>query len=168
MTGPGRSPSSSWVQSEQGQNLDGKGMQSFRPGVSPSNAGMQTSNSFFEQSGPNYFGITVENSHDSPNSNFGPHAQQNWGSLQRAQSSLPSPNLQLYSQESVSEGLANLLKTESELDKERRQTAFQGGSFNGGLPAIKRNGHKSISVHEPPAGHGVGTEKPRGSFSQGS
>lgn len=168
MTGPRRSPSSPLVQTEQGHNLDGKAIQAMRSGPSPSNVGMPASSSLFEHSSPNYFGLAVENAHDSHNFNTGPHTQKNWGSLPRAQSSLPSPKLQLYSQESVSEGLANLLKTESDLDKGRRQTAFQSRSFNGEAPAIRQNSLSIPSAQETSDGRELGSRKPRGSFSQGS
>lgn len=73
-----------------------------------------------ERPSPNYFGITVDNSSNPPTSNPGPHTQKNWGSFP---SSIPSPKLQLFSQESVSEGLENLLRSESEADKGRRESA---------------------------------------------
>lgn len=168
MTGPGRSPSSPWVQNAQGNPLDGRTAQPFRPTLSPSNVGMQMNGSFPEQTNSNYFGITVENAHDSPCPNPGTHAQKNWGSMPRAQSSLPSPKLQLYSQESVSEGLANLLKTESDLDKGRRETAFQRRPSNGGALATKKHGNTSPSIQGSTGGHGLVAGKSTGSLSQGS
>ncbi|KAJ5300570.1 uncharacterized protein N7443_005572 [Penicillium atrosanguineum] len=124
MTG-GRSPSSPWVQSAQGCSRDRTAP--FHPTLSPSNTGLQSSG---ERSSPNYFGIAVENSNPSTSSP-GLHTQKNWGSLPRAHSALPSPKLHLYSQESVSEGLVNLLRTESKVDKGRRESAFQGRPSNG-------------------------------------
>lgn len=164
MTGPGRSPSSPWLQNAQGNPLDGRTAQPFRPTLSPSNVGMQMNNSFPEQTNSNYF----ENVHDSPSSNPGTHAQKNWGSMPHAQSSLPSQKLQLYSQESASEGLANLLKTESDLDKGRRETAFQRRPSNGGVLAIKKNGNTSPSIQGSTGGHGSVAGKSAGSLSQGS
>ena len=131
MTGPGRSPSSPWVQTVQGYQHDGKANQSFHPSLSPSHTGLQTSTSLSERPSPNYFGIPVENSSNSPMTNPGSHAQRNWASLSRTQNSLPSPKLHLYSQESVSEGLENLLRSESASDKGRRESAFQSRTPNG-------------------------------------
>ncbi|OOQ85782.1 putative protein tyrosine phosphatase (Pyp1) [Penicillium brasilianum] len=120
MTGPGRSPSSPWV-----QNAQGRANQPFHPSMSPSQASMHMSS---ERTSPNYFGIMLESSGNPPTSNPGSHTQKNWGSFQ---SSLPSPTLQLFSQESVSEGLSTLLRTESEADKGRRESALQSLSTNG-------------------------------------
>ncbi|KAJ6140464.1 hypothetical protein N7470_010260 [Penicillium chermesinum] len=83
------------------------------------------SGSISERPSSNYFGITVENTSNPPTSTPGPHAQKNWGQYSRAQSTLPSPKLQLYSQESVSEGLVNLLRSESDTDKDRRESAVK-------------------------------------------
>ncbi|KAJ5580117.1 uncharacterized protein N7459_006102 [Penicillium hispanicum] len=131
MTGPGQSPSSPWIQATQGYPHDGRPAQAFQPALSLSTSGLQSSSSFSERPSPNYFGIAVENSSNPPTSNPGPHTQRNWGSQPRAQSSLPSPKLQLYSQESVSEGLVNLLRSESETDKGRRESALQGHAPGG-------------------------------------
>jgi protein-tyrosine phosphatase len=120
MTGPGRSPSSPWVQSAQG-----RASQPFHPGLSPSQTSMQSS---AERPSPNYFGITVENSSNP------------------FQCSLPSPKMQLYSQESVSEGLSNLLRSESDVDKGRRESALQSFSTNGdaqGNRTWSRTSHSS-------------------------
>lgn len=163
MTGPGRSPSSPFVQSAHGHFFENRTTQTF--GLPSSNAG---SSLLPEQTSPNYFGIAVQNSHDSPNSNLGQHAQKNRGSLSRAQSSLPSPKLQLYSQESVSEGLANLLKTESDLDKGRRETAFQRGMSNGGAHVPKKHRDNSTLMQGSSGGHGPMGGKSSGPPSQGS
>lgn len=96
---------------------------------------MRSNGSITETSSPNYFGMTVEHrSSNPPTSNPGPHVQKNWGSgpFPNPQPSLPSPSkLQLFSQESVSEGLVNLLRSESETDKGRRESALQGYPPNG-------------------------------------
>lgn len=112
MTGLGQSPSSPWVQSAQV-----RASQSFHPGLSPQQGSMPSNS---DLPSPNYFGITVDCSSNPPMSNPGTHTQKNWGSFL---SSLPSPKLQLCSQESVSEGLKTLLRTESEVDKSRRESA---------------------------------------------
>lgn len=161
MTGPGRSPSSPLVQSAHGHSFDGRTTQTFRTGLPPSNTSA-------EQTSSNYFGITVQNAHDSPSSNAGQRAQKNRGSLSRAHSSLPSPKMQLYSHESVSEGLANLLKTESDRDKGRRETAFQRGASNGGTYAPKRPDDTSPLMQRNLGGHGPTGGKSSGSLSQGS
>lgn len=161
MTGSGRSPSSPMVQSAHGHSFDDRGTQTLHPGLPSSNA-------VFEQASPNYFGITVQNAHDSPNSNQGQHVQKNWSSLSRVQSSLPSPKLQLYSQESVSEGLANLLKTESGLDKGRRETAFQRGTSNGAAHTPKMDGGTRFSTQGVLGEHGPTGGRSPGPSSQGS
>lgn len=133
MTGPGRSPSSTWVQTTQAGSRDGRNSQSFHSALSPSATGMHSSSYVSERPSPNYFGITVGNSSNPPTSNPGPHTQKNWGSFTPSQQSLPSPTkLQLYSQESMSEGLANLLRSESASDRGRRESALQGHPSNGG------------------------------------
>lgn len=148
MTGPGRSPSSPWV-----QNAQGRANQPFHPSMSPSQASMHMSS---ERTSPNYFGIMLESSGNPPTSNPGSHTQKNWGSFQ---SSLPSPTLQLFSQESVSEGLSTLLRTESEADKGRRESALQSLSTNG--DSVTRtwtraphspttSGHSNNRMQEPP------------------
>lgn len=149
MTGPGRSPSSPWVQSAQGCPRD-RTAQPFHPTLSPSNTGMQSSG---ERPGHNYFGIAVDNSNLSPSSP-GLHTQKNWGSLPRAQSTLPSPKPQLYSQESVSEGLVNLLRTESKSDKGRRESALQSRSSNG-------DGLTASTASDNPHPHGNSSEATR-------
>ncbi|KAJ5273958.1 hypothetical protein N7478_009083 [Penicillium angulare] len=137
MTGPGRSPSSPWGQATQTLTLENPSPQPFhnaRP--SPTN-GMHSVSNASDKPSPNYFGIAVGHSHNSPNSNPGFHTQKNWSSFQPAQS-LPSPTkLQLYSQESMSEGLVNLLRTESDLDKDRRESL--GYSSNGNQSPEKLN-----------------------------
>ncbi|KAJ5565252.1 hypothetical protein N7513_001494 [Penicillium frequentans] len=106
MTGPGRSPSSPWVQPVQGGSRDIRSPQSFHPALSPSVPGMRSNGSITETSSPNYFGMTVEHrSSNPPTSNPGPHVQKNWGSgpFPNPQPSLPSPTkLQLFSQEKPS------------------------------------------------------------------
>lgn len=142
MTGPGHSPSSSWVQSA--HHRDGGATQALHfPGLSPSNPGILSAGAYADQS-PNYFGITVENSSIPPTSSPGPHTQKGRGSF--TQSSLPSPKLQLYSQNPVSESLVNLLKTESETDKRRRESVIQHRS--------------SVSGSQPPFGRGLPPQTP--------
>lgn len=135
MTGPGRSPSSPWVQPVQGGSREIRSPQSFHAALSPSATGIRSNGSITETSSPNYFGMTVEHrSNNPPTSTPGPHAQKNWGAgpFPTPQASLPSPSkLQLFSQESVSEGLVNLLRSESETDKGRRESALQGYPPNG-------------------------------------
>lgn len=170
MTGPGRSPSSPWVQSAQGCARDG------RTALFPPDTGMSSSNRLSERPSPNYFGIAVESSNPAT-SNPGPHMQKNWGSLPSAQSSLPSPKLQLYSQESVSEGLVNLLRTESEIDKGRRESALQRRPSNGQPQATGTWSNPSHSYVESgkadnwkqgsPSARGSIAGKALGSFSQG-
>jgi hypothetical protein len=139
MTGPGHSPSSSWVQSAHRRDGSATALQfsTGQPGLSPSNPGILSAGSYADQS-PNYFGIAVENSSIPPSSSPGPHTQKGWGSLPLTQSSLPSPKLQLYPQNPVSESLVNLLKTESETDKRRRESVIHHRSqppFGRGLPS---------------------------------
>ncbi|KAJ5731052.1 uncharacterized protein N7483_005560 [Penicillium malachiteum] len=140
MTGPGSSsPSSPWVHTPQGGVRDGRTPHSFHPTLSPATTGIHSS-AVAERASPNYFGITVGHSSNSPNSNPGPHAQKNWGPFPPSQS-LPSPTkLQLYSQESMSEGLINLLRAESEIDKGRRESALQG------FPSGGNQFQESISI----------------------
>ncbi|KAJ5175487.1 uncharacterized protein N7482_001364 [Penicillium canariense] len=166
MTGPGRTPSSPWVQSVQG-----RANQSFHPTLSPTQVGIHTS---AERPSPNYFGIAVENSSNSPTSNPGLNTQKNWGSFAQAQSSLPSPKLQLCSQESVSEGLVNLLRSESEFDKGRRESALRGLPSNGGSQINKtwsRPSHSQLKSEEAinreySSGSGVGPGENAGSTSR--
>jgi len=149
MTGPGRSPSTPWVQPVQGGSRDIRSPQSFHPALSPSATG-RSNGSITETSSPNYFGMTVEHrSSNPPTSTPGPHAQKNWaGAFPNPQASLPSPTkLQLFSQESVSEGLVNLLKTESETDKGRRESALQGFPSNGDRSSSWSQG--SLSGYTP-------------------
>ncbi|KAJ5605058.1 hypothetical protein N7510_010212 [Penicillium lagena] len=148
MTGPGHSPSSSWVQSA--HRREGSATQALQfpaghPGLSPSNPGIVSAGSYADQS-PNYFGIKVENTGIPPTSSPGPHAQKGWGSLPHPQSSLPSPKLQLYPQNPVSENLVNLLKTESETDKRRRESVIQHRS--------------SLSGSQAPVGRGLPSHTP--------
>jgi protein-tyrosine phosphatase len=138
MTGPGRSPSSPWVQSAQG-----RANQPFHPGLSPSQTSMHSSS---ERPSPNYFGIMVDHSSNPPTSNPGTHTQKNWASFQ---TSLPSPKLQFYGQEPVSEGLSTLLRSESEADKGWRESALQTFSTNGDSPA---NRTWSRTSHAPTTG----------------
>ncbi|KAJ5180756.1 hypothetical protein N7492_003966 [Penicillium capsulatum] len=134
MTGPGRSPSSPWVQTAPGHLHDRRSPHAFHPAMSPSNTGIHASSSLVERPSPNYFGIPVEPPSNSPMSNSGPHTKMNWS---RSQATLPSPKLQSYSHESVSEGLINLLRTESESDKGRRESASQGHPFGNVVPNNK-------------------------------
>ncbi|KAJ5373716.1 hypothetical protein N7517_005722 [Penicillium concentricum] len=126
MTGPGRSPSSPWVQSAQGGHHDGV-TQSFQSAMSPSTTGMMSSAAFAERSSPNYFGMTVQNPNNQQTSNPGLSMQKNWGTLPNTQP-LPSPKLPVFSQETVSAGLKNLLKTEPETSRIRRESALHGSS----------------------------------------
>jgi protein-tyrosine phosphatase len=126
MTGPGRSPSSPWVQSAQGGHHDGV-TQSFQSTMSPSTAGMMSSANFAERSSPNYFGMAVQNPNNQQSSNPGLPMQKNWGTLPHTQP-LSSPKLPVFSQESVSTGLKNLLKTEPETSRIRRESALHGSS----------------------------------------
>lgn len=127
MTGPGRSPSSPWVQSAQGGHHDGGVTQSFQSTMSPSTTGMMSSAAFTERSSPNYFGMAVQNPNNQQTSNPGLSMQKNWGTLPHTQP-LPSPKLPVFSQESVSAGLKNLLKTEPETSRIRRESALHGFS----------------------------------------
>lgn len=159
MTGPGRSPTSPLVQSAPGRSCDGRTTHPF---------GLPSANAGNEQTTPNYFGITVQNAHDSPNPNLGQHAQKNWGSVSHAQESLPSPKLQLYSQESVSEGLANLLKAESDSEKGRRESAFQRGTSNGKAHAPNKRGDIGTLTQGTLGGRGPMGGNSSRSSSQGS
>lgn len=141
MTGPGRSPSSPWVQSTQGGHRDGV-TQSFRPSMSPNTS---------ERPSPNYFGMAAPSS-NSQTSNPGVSPQKNWGVSPHAHS-LPSPKLQVYPMESVSTGLVNILKTEPEANRRRRESTFHENSSNGdhhGRPSWFKS---SSSL---PSGNGVG------------
>ncbi|KAJ5895468.1 hypothetical protein N7495_007159 [Penicillium taxi] len=122
MTGPRRSPTSPWVQTAQGYSHDVKTTQPYHP-IPSSTAAMH--HNMLSGSSPNYFGLSVDNTSNPPSSNPGPHAQKNWGAFSKAQSTLPSPKLQLYPEASVSEGLASLLRTESQSDKSRHESALQ-------------------------------------------
>lgn len=166
MTGPGRSPSSPWVQSAQG-----RANQPFHSGLSPSQTSMHTSS---ERPSPNYFGITVDHSSNPLTSNPGPHTQRNWASFQ---SSLPSPKLQLYGEEPVSEGLSTLLRSESEVDKGRRESAMQSFSTNGDLPANRTwsrtsqapttGGLANHRMQGSPSGHSIKPRQNSGATSRG-
>lgn len=127
MTGPGRSPSSPWVQSAQGGHHDGGVAQSIQSTMSPPTTGMMSSTAFTEKSSPNYFGMAVQNPNNQQTSNPGLSMQNNWGTLPHTQP-LPSPQLPVFSQESVSAGLKNLLKTEPETSRIRRESALHGSS----------------------------------------
>ena len=178
MTGPGHSPTSPWVQATQGYPHGVRTTNPFHPALSPSNNGPHSTSSLSERPSPNYFGIAVEHSSNPPTSNPGLHTQKNWNALPRAQSSLPSPKLQLYSQESVSEGLVNLLKSESETDKGRRESALRGlaSSFEPhpnqsrarGLPSsIVKDGAVSSWPQGQVSGYGFATRKSPTSSAQG-
>lgn len=127
MTGPGRSPSSPWVQSAQSGHHDGGVTQSFHSTMSPSTTGMMSSAAFTERSSPNYFGMAVQSPNNQQTSNPGLPMQKNWSTLPHTQP-LPSPKLPTFSQESVSAGLKDLLKTETETSRIRRESAFHGPS----------------------------------------
>ncbi|KAJ6062581.1 uncharacterized protein N7446_006701 [Penicillium canescens] len=141
MTGPGRSPSSPWVQSTQGGHRDGV-TQSFRPSISPNT---------LERPSPNYFGMAAPSS-NSQTSNPGVSPQKSWGVSPHTHS-LPSPKLQVYQKESVSTGLMNILKTEPEANRRRRESAFHETPSNID-PHGRPSWSKSSSSH--PIGNGVG------------
>lgn len=149
MTGPGRSPSSPWgAQGSQGYSHDTMTASSFHPMLSPSHPSFPATASLSERTSPNYFGLAVDSSSNPPTSNSGPHVQKNWSSLNCNQSSLPSPKLHLYSQESVSEGLVNLLRSESDIDKGRRESVLQRRPSNG-IPS-NSNVNPSFSIVNSP------------------
>jgi hypothetical protein len=122
MTGPGRSPSSPWVQSPQGGHRDGV-TQSFQSTISPSHAGMMSSAAFTDRSSPNYFGMATHNPTNQQTSNPGLSTQRNWGTSSQTQS-VHSPNPHRHPQELVSSGLMNMLKTEPETSRIRRESAL--------------------------------------------
>lgn len=170
MTGPGRSPSSPWAQGAQTQTAQGyshEGRTAFHPMLSPSNPNFPATASLSERPSPNYFGLAVENSGNPPTSNPGPHVQKNWASLPGA---LPSPKLQLYSQESVSEGLVNLLRSESDIDKGRRESFLQRRpstkGVNTSFPSVA-HGEASTRMHGSITGNGMVAQQRTGSVSQG-
>ncbi|KAJ5222568.1 uncharacterized protein N7469_008808 [Penicillium citrinum] len=155
MTGPGRSPSYPWTQGNtQGYSQDNRAPTALHPMMSPSHHGYPATASIPEHSSPNYFGLNVDNSSNPPTSNPGPHAQKNWAAGTSTQSSLPSPRLHLYTQESVSEGLINLLRTESDTDKGRRESVTQRRPSNGQSSSLGTSDIKSpISYfHRPDTG----------------
>ncbi|KAJ5632232.1 hypothetical protein N7490_008571 [Penicillium lividum] len=165
MTGPGQSPSSPWVQPVQpmqGASRDNRNPQSFHPTLSPSPTGGRSNGPISEMHSPNYFGIIEHSSSNPPTSNSGPHVQKNWapGSFTHTQASLPSPSkLQLYSQESVSEGLVNLLRSESATDKGRRESALQG--YPTGSDQSRERGEMSLSWSQGfPGGNSPEFRKP--------
>ncbi|KAJ5295167.1 hypothetical protein PENANT_c035G04770 [Penicillium antarcticum] len=141
MTGPGRSSSSPWVQTTQGGHRDGV-TQSLRPSMSPSTS---------ERPSPNYFGMAVPTS-NTQTSNPGLSPQKSWGASPHAQS-LPSPKLPVYPKESVSTGLVNMLKTEPEANRRRRESTFHDTPFNGD-PHGRPSWSKSSTSH--PSGNGIG------------
>ncbi|KAJ5096248.1 hypothetical protein NUU61_005604 [Penicillium alfredii] len=148
MTGPGHPSSSPWVQSAQGAHCDSGATHSlFHSRMSPSNTGLLSSSSVAERPSPNYFGIAVENPGNPPTSSPGLHTQKNWGSLSRTQSSIPSPEPRWYPQESVPEGLANRLKSESESNKERRDSGSQKPRVTNGQILAKHLWSKPYSPH---------------------
>lgn len=112
--------------------------------LSPSHPSFPATASLSERPSPNYFGLAVDSSSNPPTSNPGSHVQKNWSSLNCNQSSLPSPKLHLYSQESVSEGLVNLLRSESDIDKGRRESVLQRRPSNG-IPS-NSNVNPSFSI----------------------
>lgn len=126
MTGPGRSPSLPWAQSAQGGHDRGVA-ESFQPTMSPSNTDMVPSATLTELSSPNYFGMAVQNSNNQQTSHQALPTQKNWGTLPHTQS-LPSPKLPVFPNESVSTGLMNLLKSEPEISRARRESALHGSS----------------------------------------
>ncbi|KAJ5090426.1 hypothetical protein N7532_009110 [Penicillium argentinense] len=173
MTGPGRSPSSPWAQAPQGYSHDNRTASSFHPVLSPSQTGLPLTSS--EQPSPNYFGLNVENSSNPLNSNPGLHTQKNWGSGPSPQSSLPSPKLQYYSQASVSDGLVNLLRSESDIEKGRRESALQRHASNGHAPFLKdakpsysyvgRDDVSNNRMQGYSSGNGLAPEQRQGSIS---
>lgn len=177
MTGPGRSPSSPWAQGTQGCSHDGRAGASFHPMLSPSQAGLPATTSLSERPSSNYFGLAVDNSSNLPISNPSPHVQKNWAPIPCTQASLPSPKLQLYSQESVSEGLVNLLRSESDIDKGRRESVLQRQPSNGHPSSNTRDVKPSFSylgrgetgtrMQGNPIGHGLAGEQRPGSTPQG-
>lgn len=127
MTGPGRSPSSPWVQSPQGGHYDAV-TQSFQSTISPSHAGMMSNAAFTDRSSPNYFGMATHNPSNQQTSNPGLSTQKNWGTSPHTQS-VHSPKVRLHPQELVSAGLMNMLKTEPETSRIRRESAFNESSY---------------------------------------
>lgn len=113
MTGLGRSPSS-WVQSPQGRDRT----QPFELGISPAHSGM-TSNSF-DHSSPNYFGMATHNGNQT--SNPGLPTQKSWPMSQPQ--SAHTPKVHVHPQELVSKNLVNMLKTEPEASRIRRESTF--------------------------------------------
>lgn len=163
MTGPGRSPSSPWAQGAQTQTAQPvqgyshEGRTPFHPMLSP-NANFPATASLSERSSPNYFGLAVEGSNNPPTSNPAQHVQKNW--------TCPSPKLQRVSQESVSEGLVNLLRTESDFDKGRRESFLQRRpSAKDATTPVGRT-ETSSRMHGSVTGNGV-VQQRTGSISQG-
>jgi hypothetical protein len=116
MTGPGRSPSSPWVQNAQGGHHDGGVTQSFQSTMSPPNMGMMSNAAFTELSSPNYFGMAVQDSNNQQSSHLGTSAHKHWGTLSNTQR-LPSAKPHECPQEPVPAGLMNLLQNEPETNR---------------------------------------------------
>ncbi|OQE22378.1 hypothetical protein PENSTE_c010G02900 [Penicillium steckii] len=179
MTGPGRSPSFPWPQGNtQGYAQDNRAATAIHPMMSPSHSAYPATASIPDHSSPNYFGLAVDNSSNPPTSNTGPHVQKNWATASHSQTSLPSPKYQLYSQDTVSEGLVNLLRSESDHDKGRRESVTQrrpsnGQSSGSGPSDIKSSisyfhrSDTSPQMQGPLGGQGLTGARRGGSISQG-
>jgi protein-tyrosine phosphatase len=147
MTG-GRSPSSPWVQSPQASHRDGV-TQSFQSTISPSQSQSHTSimsnAAFTDRSSPNYFGMVSHNP-SQQTSNPGLSAQKNRGTSSQTQS-VHSPKPHLHPQEMVSSGLMNMLKTEPETSRIRRESALNESS----------NGNQTSPPARPSPSYPVGS-----------
>lgn len=155
MTGP-RSPSSPWVQSPQAHR---DGAQSFQLTKSPSHAGVMSNP--LDRPSPNYFGMSSHNPGNQQTSTTS-LVQKNWGSSPPQSSH--SPMVHVHPQELVSAGLVNMLKTEPETSRIRRESTFNEasngkqispgsnspfhplGSFSLGTPSGPRQGTGRSSV----------------------
>lgn len=122
MTGPGRSPSSPWVQSPQAQR---DGTQTFQLGLSPSHTGLMPN--ALDRSSANYFGMATHNPSNQQISHPGLSTQKNWGPSPHHQST-HSPKVHVHPQEFVSAGLVNMLKSEPETSRIRRESTFTESS----------------------------------------
>ncbi|KAJ5338763.1 hypothetical protein N7452_005491 [Penicillium brevicompactum] len=144
MTGP-RSPSSPWVQSPQ---IHRDGAQSFQPSKSPSHAGMMSNP--LDRPSPNYFGMSSHTTANHQTSNTSP-VQKNWGSS--PPQSFQSPMVHVHPQELVSAGLVNMLKTEPETNRIRRESTFNEAS-NGKQISPGSTSSPSYPLGDYPAGPG--------------
>ena len=133
-----RSPSSPWLQN------------SLRDGAllskSPSNAMVSSP---IDRSSPNYFGMSTN---PAQTSNLGP-VQKNWGTSphQSAHS-----QIHIHPQELMSAGLKNMLKTEPEMHRLRRESTINE-SFNGKQPSPGSKPSPSF----PLGGFSLGQPSPR-------